>query len=466
NHPMDLLFEDINRDGYIDISVKDNTNIHLFDAHTPQTIWASPPLDYMYKCYTMGDRNDDGWIDIAIVKKEPFTRRWIWENYDTVWVDIYQGPSFSGHSYFEVLLFNVHVSENILWEYYEIPTAISINKISGLNGLEPVLILFTDVNETIWNFFSRYWIYNTGKLFIFDAVNYNLKYSVGLGKQLFHNFQTIDNNIFLNVVSSYHDSTIDYYWQYRWNITTCTADSVLYSNIIYRQYYDINDTVNWNGFKIDDFSSINGGLENCYSAEDTLVLLRFPQVDTLWTAADVNIGSVLYRFADSSLYDSPQIFCSMSDQLMGYRLFDGSDGSLSGVLLNAGYQLSAISDLDNNGRDEILSIQGLLLYIYNLDYTTGIGDDSRLPYRAFLLPNYPNPFNSSTTIEYGLPEAGRVRIDIYDLLGRRVETLVDEEMQARRYHVVWDASGYSSGIYFYRIEAGDFVDTKRMVFLK
>jgi parallel beta-helix repeat protein len=89
-----------------------------------------------------------------------------------------------------------------------------------------------------------------------------------------------------------------------------------------------------------------------------------------------------------------------------------------------------------------------------------------LPERFMLLQNYPNPFNSSTTIEYGLPEPGRVRIDIYDLLGRRVEILVDKYMPAGRHQIVWDASAYSSGVYFYRIEAGDFVDTKRMVYLK
>ena len=91
---------------------------------------------------------------------------------------------------------------------------------------------------------------------------------------------------------------------------------------------------------------------------------------------------------------------------------------------------------------------------------------SILPERLMLSRNCPNPFNSSTTIEYGLQEAGRVRIDIYDLLGRRVETLVDEHMQAGRHRVVWEASGYSSGVYFYLVEAGDFVDTKRMVYLK
>jgi hypothetical protein len=99
--------------------------------------------------------------------------------------------------------------------------------------------------------------------------------------------------------------------------------------------------------------------------------------------------------------------------------------------------------------------------------TVGIFDNMpTLPDRFILLQNYPNPFNSATTIEYSLSEAGRVRIDIYDLLGRKVETLVDEEKQVGQHRVVWDASGHSSGIYFYRIEAGDYTETRKMILLK
>jgi hypothetical protein len=99
--------------------------------------------------------------------------------------------------------------------------------------------------------------------------------------------------------------------------------------------------------------------------------------------------------------------------------------------------------------------------------TTGISDNiPSSPYRFMLLQNYPNPFNASTTIEYGLPEAGRVRIDVYDLLGRKIETLFDEERQAGQHQVVWDALDHSSGIYFYRIEAGDYTETRKMILLK
>lgn len=91
---------------------------------------------------------------------------------------------------------------------------------------------------------------------------------------------------------------------------------------------------------------------------------------------------------------------------------------------------------------------------------------STLPGRFMLLQNYPNPFNSSTTIDYVLAEPGSVRITIYDLLGRRIEMLMDEGNEIGQHRVSWNAGDYPSGIYFYRLEAGGKVETKRMVLLK
>jgi hypothetical protein len=80
--------------------------------------------------------------------------------------------------------------------------------------------------------------------------------------------------------------------------------------------------------------------------------------------------------------------------------------------------------------------------------------------------NYPNPFNASTVIQYDLPCAAHVAIDIYDLVGRKVVTLADEEQQAGYHRVIWVARDCSSGMYFFRILAGDHVGTRKMVLLK
>ncbi len=97
----------------------------------------------------------------------------------------------------------------------------------------------------------------------------------------------------------------------------------------------------------------------------------------------------------------------------------------------------------------------------------GIWDTpSSLPDRFMLLQNYPNPFNAYTTIRFILPKAQDVELTIYDLLGRRIEVLLNEYREAGVHEIIFDASALSSGVYFYRLRAGDMVETKRMVLLK
>jgi hypothetical protein len=83
-----------------------------------------------------------------------------------------------------------------------------------------------------------------------------------------------------------------------------------------------------------------------------------------------------------------------------------------------------------------------------------------------LAQNYPNPLNPSTTIRYALPSAVRVKLVIHDLLGREIAALVDEEQSAGWKEVVWNASAMSSGVYFYRLTAGSFVQTRKLVVMK
>jgi parallel beta-helix repeat protein len=99
--------------------------------------------------------------------------------------------------------------------------------------------------------------------------------------------------------------------------------------------------------------------------------------------------------------------------------------------------------------------------------TVGIYDDlPSLPDRFILLQNYPNPFNDQTTIRFVLPKSQNVQLTIYDLLGRRIETLIDDYKQAGSHTITFDASHLSSGVYFYRLQAGEMVKIKRMVLLK
>jgi parallel beta-helix repeat protein len=100
---------------------------------------------------------------------------------------------------------------------------------------------------------------------------------------------------------------------------------------------------------------------------------------------------------------------------------------------------------------------------------TAIGDDDEIvatPSEFFVVRNYPNPFNATTTISYQLPEASHVKIEIYDDLGRKVRTLVDEAQSAGSHDVAWNASEVASGLYFYRIQADNYEVTRKMALLK
>lgn len=107
-----------------------------------------------------------------------------------------------------------------------------------------------------------------------------------------------------------------------------------------------------------------------------------------------------------------------------------------------------------------------------ISFLTGV-DENRIPTTFFLSQNYPNPFNPATVIRYGIPQTSHVILGIFDALGQTVHTLVDEVQAAGVHDVVLDASvfplgrnGMASGVYLYRIQAGDFVSTKKFMLLR
>ena len=79
---------------------------------------------------------------------------------------------------------------------------------------------------------------------------------------------------------------------------------------------------------------------------------------------------------------------------------------------------------------------------------------------------YPNPFNQTTTIKYQIPKMSFVILKVYDVLGNEITTLVNEEKQAGEYEIKFEPKGLQSGIYFYRIGTGNFVETKKMILMK
>jgi hypothetical protein len=103
---------------------------------------------------------------------------------------------------------------------------------------------------------------------------------------------------------------------------------------------------------------------------------------------------------------------------------------------------------------------------YRLDGLVGIGTTSHIPTVFKLYTNYPNPFNPVTTIKYDVPRNANATLIVYDMLGKEVTKLVNGNVQPGSYEVVWDATNFASGTYFYRFETDQFTDVKKMSLIK
>lgn len=130
---------------------------------------------------------------------------------------------------------------------------------------------------------------------------------------------------------------------------------------------------------------------------------------------------------------------------------DSITGKVSSVLAESGN--TSFSQL-NNSRIQLLA------------KVDGSSSKKLIPKEYNLYQNYPNPFNPITTIKYDIVKSQDVKLAVYDILGREVATLVNEQQQPRSYEVKFDATYVSSGIYFYQLNAGDFIDTKKMILIK
>jgi hypothetical protein len=145
-----------------------------------------------------------------------------------------------------------------------------------------------------------------------------------------------------------------------------------------------------------------------------------------------------------------------------YRMWIGS-GPLTltqGVTKSLYFAFVAGTDRDNLQANADAAIQK---YQYII---TSVGENKVLPEQFHLSQNYPNPFNSTSVIKYSIPKSSQVTLKIFNTLGEELQILVNEERSPGTYELNWNAANLPSGVYFYQLEAGDFVQTKKMILLK
>ena len=117
--------------------------------------------------------------------------------------------------------------------------------------------------------------------------------------------------------------------------------------------------------------------------------------------------------------------------------------------------------------DTIFTVTSKAVYkVYGQAVTNAKNINEHIPSIYTLHQNYPNPFNPATHIKFDLPKTSDVKLIIFDAIGRVVATLVNKKLNAGSYEVSWDGTGYPSGVYFYKMLAGDFVNVKKMLIIK
>lgn len=194
--------------------------------------------------------------------------------------------------------------------------------------------------------------------------------------------------------------------------------------------------------------------------------LDFRLLDGTMLAEQVGYGEITteavkmfaYKYfmevVDSATGERLYVFEFDISQYLGRSILIFTNGFISPENNQNGHPFNIVAMLDD----------GELIDLRNA--TSSGGDDHTLPTAYLLDQNYPNPFNPTTSIRYALPEASHVRLDVYNINGQRVATLVNGTMGAGYHTAIFEAGNLSSGIYIYRLQAGDFTDTRKMMLLK
>ncbi|MFA7361859.1 MAG: T9SS type A sorting domain-containing protein [Candidatus Kapaibacterium sp.] len=229
-----------------------------------------------------------------------------------------------------------------------------------------------------------------------------------------------------------------------WQIQHSTSDF----RIIYDIYFLDENTGYTSGYRHNILKTTNGGQnwvsQNDVSSASGLYSIYFINHNTGWTVGD------FYSTTNTS----------------NYFTTNGGANWISGTEITGAGRLHRVKI--NNSPVGYIAGQSQRMYkTTNAGGLTGITNNPNvIPSGYSLSQNYPNPFNPSTKINFALSKQGLVTLRIYDVLGREIRTLVNEVKNAGRYTVDINASEFSSGVYFYRLQANDFTDIKRMMLIK
>ena len=467
-NPEDLRFADFNHDSFPDIAVKQDSIISVYDIHNDNIIWVSPALDSTFECYALGDIDNDGFTDIIIAGQPMFESYHYPEARDTADFDIYYGPDYSTVRSFQVLTSNY---------YYEGFNGLVLEDISSINivplwdGMDTVtsIYVFSQVRDEEHSM-PTHFLAISGNSWIINPHSFEQNKIDSTGSLLeAKTYDIYGHDEFVTLSSTVYN--FHYYdpgdtFAMAWYVNSYSSDGLVELSVLW-QHPDYQTSCGFKGYAIGDMNYAQPGKEICIAAKDSLYQFSYPDRTSRWTRTGYsNLANIFASFKSSDLFNFHGVMAyALPDSAYCY-LYDGDDGNLTVVLANEPGRELGVADFDGDGSDELFSIDYNHFIIYHLDNAVDIDQPLALPHSTFLQPNYPNPFNPTTTIEYGLASNQQVTIGIYDLLGRKVETLVDDYEPAGLYELTWNAGALPSGIYFYRITTDGYSKTREMMILK
>jgi len=222
---------------------------------------------------------------------------------------------------------------------------------------------------------------------------------------------------------------------------------LLVAGFVYDAYFD-DDAIGKNSLKPDEISILmKSNIPSPVELSSFNSIVNTSNVTLNWSTSseENNSGFEVHRMRNNEWVN------------VGFINGNGNSASVNNYSfedrnLNSGKYNYRLKQIDYNGNFKF----------YDLENEVVVG----VPDKYSLSQNYPNPFNPNTTIKYDLPKAGVVTVKIYDVNGREMRTLLNENKEAGYYTIQFNASDLSSGVYFYRIQSADFVSTKKMVLLK
>jgi hypothetical protein len=456
SNPKEVKFSDINGDGRPEIIYYRSQYLYVFNLPNTIPFWVSPLLGVNYQFYGIGDRNADGYNDIVMVRQEPFQRPDIPNNMDTVWVEAFSGPSLSDSDNYIYMLPNYRVNDGqFVYQHTEKVYDIFIGTLPG-PGYQTVVDLFSSSDNL------NYAIHNPSNIFESKTGRIRILRGYDLTGMFF--LENMGYNRLLQKLTNSGES-------YLYGIadqSSGTSHTICFNRFACNNRISGDTMIQYNsynqlfrGFLFAHANIQPLGYGMCYGIIPSLIMLEPSSGVQVWNNADLTLSDTIISTITITNYNDPQVVM-YNKYNHRYSLVDCITGYTQAIFTVPTYPAIIF---ENNGVLQVLTFNENMLHINGL-FIGPVQEQPALAVDFRLSQNYPNPFNAQTLIKYDLPKTANVTIDIYDLLGRKVETFDKGTQAAGQHQVIWDGGKYSSGMYFYKLTAGEESFVRKAVLIK